>query len=66
MVARYFVLQAIQGFDIGHITCCSGRLLSHGKFYIKHNFGEYLPTFDELCEILHSNSYTSLIRKIHY
>ena len=42
------------------------KLLSQGYFYIKNNFGEYLPTVDELCEILHSNSYTSLMRKIQY
>ena len=42
------------------------RLLSQDNFYIKHNFGEHLPTVDELCERLHSNSYTSLMRKIQY
>ena len=33
------------------------------EFYIKHNFSEYLPTVDELREMLHSNSYTSLMKK---
>ena len=32
------------------------RLLGQGNFYIKHNFGEYLPRVDELCEMLHSSS----------
>ena len=39
------------------------RILTRGNFYINHNFGEHLPAVDELCEMLHSNSYTSLIRK---
>ena len=42
------------------------RQLSQGNFYIKHNFGKHLPTVDGLCEMLHSNSYTSLTRKIQY
>ena len=42
------------------------RLLSQANFYIKHNFGEHLPTVDELCEMLHSSSHTSLMRKIQY
>ena len=42
------------------------RLLIQGNFYIKHNFGEHLPTVDEFCEMLHSSSYTSLMRKIQY
>ena len=42
------------------------RLLNQGNFYIKHNFSEYLPTVDELREMLHSNSYTSLMKKIQY
>lgn len=39
------------------------RIFSRGNFYINHNFGKHLPAVDELCEMLHSNSYTSLIRK---
>ena len=63
MVGAYFVLQAVQSLDIwAYNMLQQKRLLNEGNFYIKHNYGEYLPTVDELREILHSNSYTSLIR----
>ena len=42
------------------------RLLGQENFYIKYNFGEYLPTADDLLEMLHSKSYTSLMRKTQY
>ena len=42
------------------------RLLLQGNFYIKQNYGESLPSVDELHEMLHTNSYSSLMKKIQY
>ena len=42
------------------------RLLLLGNFYIKQNYGESLPSIDELREMLHTNNYSSLMKKIQY
>ena len=52
MVAGYFVSQAIQSLDIGHITCCSGRdYLVKGIFISSIILKDIYLQIDELCEM---------------